>query len=55
VTLTGQGDDTDHNAIGVAVNTISSHLPEMAKGVKVLAAIMDDEGGNGDDLVSSHK
>jgi len=51
VTLTGQGEETDHNAVGAAVNTISSNLPEMAKGVKMLAALMDDEGANGDDLV----
>lgn len=51
MTLTGQGEETDHNAVGAAVNTISSNLPEMAKGVKMLAALMDDEGANGDDLV----
>ena len=53
VTLTGQGDDTDHNAVGAAVNTISNNLPEMAKGVKMLAALMDDEGANGDDLMGA--
>ena len=55
VTLTGQGDDTDHNAVGAAVNTISNNLPEMAKGVKMLAALMDDEGANGDDLMGAAK
>jgi hypothetical protein len=55
VTLTGQGDDTDHHAVGAAVNTISSNLPEMAKGVKMLAALMDDEGANGDDLMLAAK
>ena len=53
VTLTGQGDDIDHNAVGAAVNTISNNLPEMAKGVKMLAALMDDEGANGDDLMGA--
>jgi len=52
--LTGQGDDADHNAVGAAVNTISSNLPEMAKGVRVLAAIMDDEGANGEELVNDN-
>lgn len=55
VTLTGQGDDTDHNAVGAAVNTISNNLPEMAKGVKILAALMDDEGADGDDLMGAAK
>ena len=30
VTLTGQ-DSTDHNAVGAAVNTISTNLPDMAR------------------------
>ena len=37
------------------MNTISSNLPEMAKGVKMLAALMDDEGANGDDLMMAAK
>lgn len=55
VTLTGQGDETDHNAVGAAVNAISNNLPEMAKGVQILAALMDDEGSNGDDLMGAAK
>ncbi len=55
VTLTGQGEETDHNAIGAAVNTIGTNLPEMAKGIKMLAALMDDEGANGDDLMGAAK
>merc|ERR1719204_542363 len=43
VTLTGQGDETDHNAVGAAVNTISTNLPDMAREVKMLAALMDDK------------
>ena len=54
VTLTGQ-EETDYNSVGAAVNTISNNLPEMAKGVKMLAALMDDEGANGDDLMSAAK
>ena len=55
VTLTGQGDETDYNSVGAAVNTISNNLPEMAKGVKMLAALMDEDGGvgSGDDLMSA--
>ena len=44
VTLTGHGDDTDHTSVGAAVKTISNNLPEMAKGIQMLAALMDDEG-----------
>ena len=55
VTLTGQGEETDHTAVGAAVKTISTNLPEMAKGVQMLAALMDDEGNNGDDLMSAAK
>ena len=53
VTLTGYGDDTDHTSVGAAVNTISNNLPEMAKGIQMLAALMDDEGNNGDDLMGA--
>ena len=53
VTLTGQGDGTDHNAVGAAVNTISTNLPDMAREVKMLAALMDDKGNEGDDLMGA--
>jgi talin len=55
VTLTGQGDETDHNAVGAAVNTISTNLPDMAREVKMLAALMDDKssGIEGDDLMGA--
>ena len=52
VTLTGQ-DSTDHNAVGAAVNTISTNLPDMAREVKMLAALMDDKGVEGDDLMTA--
>lgn len=57
VTLTGQGDGTDHNAVGAAVNTISTNLPDMAREVKMLAALMDDKnnGVEGDDLMGAAK
>ena len=37
VTLTGQGDGTDHNAVGAAVNKFSTNFPDMASEVKMLA------------------
>ena len=52
VTLTGQ-DSTDHNAVGAAVNTISPNLPDMAREVKMLAALMDDKSLEGDDLMGA--
>lgn len=55
VTLTGHGDETDHTAVGAAVKTISTNLPDMAKGIQMLAALMDDEGNNGDDLMDAAK
>lgn len=37
--------------MGCAITTISSNLTEMSKGVKLLAALMDDEVGSGEDLL----
>ncbi|KAK4884901.1 hypothetical protein RN001_001172 [Aquatica leii] len=43
VTLTsGPQDEVDHTAVGAAINTIGSNLPEMTKDVKMIAALMDD-------------
>ncbi|NXC44480.1 TLN1 protein, partial [Penelope pileata] len=47
--------DTDYTAVGCAVTTISSNLTEMSKGVKLLAALMEDEGGNGRQLLQAAK
>ena len=55
MTLTGQGERTDHNAVGAAVNTISTNLPDMAREVKMLAALMDDKSLEGDDLMGAAK
>lgn len=41
--------------MGCAVTTISSNLTEMSKGVKLLAALMEDEGGNGRQLLQAAK
>ncbi|XP_065123839.1 talin-2a isoform X2 [Paramisgurnus dabryanus] len=43
--------DTDYTAVGCAITTISSNLTEMSKGVKLLAALMEDEVGSGQDLM----
>lgn len=47
----GDPADTDYTAVGCAITTISSNLTEMSKGVKLLAALMDDEVGSGEDLM----
>lgn len=51
----GDPAETDYTAVGCAVTTISSNLTEMSKGVKLLAALMDDEGGNGQHLLGAAK
>ncbi|XP_077568388.1 talin-2 isoform X1 [Stigmatopora nigra] len=43
----GEPIETDYTAVGCAITTISSNLTEMSKGVKLLAALMDDEVGSG--------
>lgn len=50
---TGDPVDTDYTAVGCAITTISSNLTEMSKGVKLLAALMDDEVGSGEDLLKA--
>ncbi|XP_060751951.1 talin-1 isoform X2 [Tachysurus vachellii] len=49
----GDPAETDYTAVGCAVTTISSNLTEMSKGVKLLAALMEDEGGNGQQLLGA--
>lgn len=51
----GDPAETDYTAVGCAVTTISSNLTEMSKGVKLLAALMEDEGGNGRQLLRAAK
>lgn len=41
--------------MGCAVTTISSNLTEMSRGVKLLAALLEDEGGNGRPLLQAAK
>ena len=43
ICIIGPPEDVDHQAVGAAISTISSNLPEMAKGVKLISALMEDE------------
>lgn len=53
VTLTsGPSEDVDHHAVGAAITTITSNLPEMTKDVKMIAALMDDSN-MGDKLLEA--
>ncbi|KAM3877369.1 talin-2 [Diretmus argenteus] len=49
----GDPTDTDYTAVGCAITTISSNLTEMSKGVKLLAALMEDEVGGGNNLMKA--
>uniref|UniRef100_A0A8C2I8U4 Talin 2 n=1 Tax=Cyprinus carpio TaxID=7962 RepID=A0A8C2I8U4_CYPCA len=51
--FTGDPTDTDYTAVGCAITTISSNLTEMSKGVKLLAALMEDEVGSGQNLMGA--
>ncbi|XP_060808637.1 talin-1 [Amyelois transitella] len=47
VTLTsGPTEEVDHTAVGAAITTITSNLPEMTKGVQMLAALLEDDNGD---------
>ncbi|XP_076285547.1 talin_middle and talin-RS domain-containing protein rhea isoform X2 [Lasioglossum baleicum] len=53
VTLTsGPADDVDHTAVGAAITTIATNLPEMTKGVRMIAALMEDDT-SGDRLLDA--
>ncbi|KHJ45469.1 I/LWEQ domain protein [Trichuris suis] len=44
IQLTGAiPDKVDHTAVGAAISTISSNIPSMTKGVKTIAALMEEE------------
>lgn len=47
-------DRVDHTAVGAAISTISSNLPDMTKGVRTVAALMEDED-RGNDLLDAAK
>jgi talin len=53
VTLTSNSiNNIDHTAIGAAITTITSNLPEMTKGIRMIAALLDDET-SGDRLLDA--
>lgn len=53
VTLTsGSVDEVDHTAVGAAITTITTNLPEMTRGVRMIAALMEDDS-SGDKLLDA--
>uniref|UniRef100_A0A146KWR6 Talin-1 n=3 Tax=Lygus hesperus TaxID=30085 RepID=A0A146KWR6_LYGHE len=47
VTLTsGPADEVDHTAMGAAITTITTGLPEVSRGVRMIAALVDDSSGD---------
>lgn len=53
VTLTsGSAEEVDHTAVGEAISTIATNLPEMTKGVRMIAALMEDDT-SGDRLLDA--
>lgn len=53
VTLTsGPVDNVDHAAVNAAITTITNNLPGMTKGVRMIAALLDDES-SGDRLLDA--
>lgn len=50
--VTGPSEEVDHNAVGAAISAITSNLPEMTRGVRMIAALMDDDT-NGDRLLDA--
>ncbi|XP_014254779.1 talin-1 isoform X2 [Cimex lectularius] len=47
VTLTsGSADEVDHTAVGAAITTITTGLPEVSRGVRMIAALVDDASGD---------
>ncbi|TRY84654.1 hypothetical protein DNTS_021001 [Danionella cerebrum] len=49
----GDPHDTDYTAVGCAITTISSNLTEMSRGVRLLAALMEDSVGSGQNLMGA--
>jgi len=42
----------DHTAVGAAITTITTNLPEMTRGVRMIAALMEDDS-SGDKLLDA--
>ena len=53
VNLTGQGNETDADAVGEVVVAMSATLDEMANKTQMLSALMDDKGESGEDLLEA--
>ncbi|XP_072292108.1 talin-2 isoform X2 [Eucyclogobius newberryi] len=49
----GEPSDTDYTAVGCAITTISSNLSEMSRGVRLLAALLDEPLGSGHKLMAA--
>uniref|UniRef100_A0AAV2L6Y2 Talin-2 n=1 Tax=Knipowitschia caucasica TaxID=637954 RepID=A0AAV2L6Y2_KNICA len=49
----GEPSDTDYTAVGCAITTISSNLGEMSRGVRLLAALLDEPLGTGHKLMGA--
>uniref|UniRef100_A0A674DR23 Talin 2 n=1 Tax=Salmo trutta TaxID=8032 RepID=A0A674DR23_SALTR len=49
----GDPTDTDYTAVGCAITTISSNLTEMSRGVKLLAALVEDKVDSGQNLMGA--
>lgn len=43
----------DHQKVGAAISTISSNLPEMAKGVKLISALTEKDDDRDDRLLDA--
>lgn len=52
VTLTSGKDSADHSALEAAISTITLNLPEMTKGIRMVAALVDDQS-SGDKLLNA--
>lgn len=46
-------DEVDHTAVGTAIHTITSNLPEMTKGVKMIAALLESDTDSSKLLVAT--
>lgn len=54
VTLTsGEPEETNYTAAGAAVNTISSNLQDLSKGIKMIVGLLDDDDDNSKNLLDA--
>nr|CAD7458197.1 unnamed protein product [Timema tahoe] len=50
--FSGPPEDVDHTMVGAAISTITTNLPEMTRGVRMIAALMEDDT-SGDKLLDA--